>query len=398
MLTSSIYPKHPTNPPKIIFENITLALADSSEPIRKEEAIYPLIFTSVNNVPMNIMIDSGSASSHATEAIVRATASNVQQREVPLQVIGFGNTRSRLITEYSEIKLTGKRGETAVIKFNIFKRDLITDLPEVSSAAFDEFPHLLQHRKMLAAPIPRGPTKVDAIIGVKDMVKVYLRNRPTSDSCDEICIMSRADCMDSAIEARQTIFGTVLTGGIGQCMENKDDDEDKENMHVVRKPISRNLYKIDECEEITLSSREIPLDILLRKTIGIDDTDLDVPEDKSTLQKEAYKNFISNVQVKPTKCEGVYRFSIKLTRLPEYLYPIRVDGRKISGQAVSRFHALENRLNHNRNKKLREGVHERINSLIKDDMMKLVGLGKKTNPNFCKTRNQAMRTFFYLVQ
>ena len=89
-------------------ENISLALADSPAPIREEEAIYPLIFTSINNIPINIMVDSGSASSHVTEEIVKATSSHVQKRQIPLQVIGFGNTRSDLITEFSKIKLVGR--------------------------------------------------------------------------------------------------------------------------------------------------------------------------------------------------------------------------------------------------------------------------------------------------
>ena len=199
---------------KIMTEKIALAFANSSNPIIDDEVIYPVICTKIHGVRLNILIDSGSASSHITEKLVKAIKATPITRQNPLQIIGFGNTKSSLITEFAQINLVGIEKEEISIKFNIFKRDLITALPAVSSAVLDEFPHLLQHKDNLSAPIPRGPTEIDAIIGVKDLAKLYQTKDSPMDNCQDICLMRRADSVDSAIEAKRTIFGMILTGSI----------------------------------------------------------------------------------------------------------------------------------------------------------------------------------------
>ena len=45
---------------------------------------------------------------------------------------------------------------------------------------------------------------------------------------------------------------------------------------------------------------------------------------------------------------------------------------------------MEKRLAHPRNKKLKEGVHDRIKDLIKDEMLELVGDWKSYKPEFNK--------------
>ena len=96
-------------------------------------------------------------------------------------------------------------------------------------------------------------------------------------------------------------------------------------------------------------------------------------EDKSALQKRAHDEFINETE-RISNHDGTSRYKIKLSRLPEHLYPNKVDGLKISGTAINRFISLENRLQHPRNAKLRSGVHERVNDLIQEGMMKEVGL------------------------
>ena len=96
-----------------------------------------------------------------------------------------------------------------------------------------------------------------------------------------------------AIEARQTIFGTILTGGIGENVES--DEEEITNQTVVQKLYNLNIAETyDENKELSLSSREIPLDIVLRKKIVIEDADTNVSEDyfknfKKTRMKTSYK-------------------------------------------------------------------------------------------------------------
>ena len=82
--------------------------------------------------------------------------------------------------------------------------------------------------------------------------------------------------------------------------------------------------------------------------------------------------------------DGGHRFKVKLSRLPEELYPLRVDGIAISGSALNRFFALDKRLNHVRNAKLLKGVHERVESLINDKIMVLIREWEAKKDEFLK--------------
>ena len=97
-----------------------------------------------------------------------------------------------------------------------------------------------------------------------------------------------------------------------------------------------------------------------------------MPPDRSALQKKAHREFNETLKSKPTD-KGFVRYQDKLSRLPDELYPIKVDGKKISGSAVQRIHLLEKRLDHPRNKSLKEGVHARVQALIQDKMLIKIG-------------------------
>ena len=162
----------------------------------------------IKGLPINILLDTGSASSHVTRALIRKIGSEEKTRSRPLQIIGFGNQKADLIYNYATLHLKGKYGEMTTIDFNIFESDLITDIPGVSSQILDEFPHLMDHRHQLTAPIPRGPQKVDAIIGTRDIVNIYVVNPMRSkNQCPDVCFLTSVDGSDSAIEARRTLFG-----------------------------------------------------------------------------------------------------------------------------------------------------------------------------------------------
>lgn len=122
-----------------------------------------------------------------------------------------------------------------------------------------------------------------------------------------------------------------------------------------------------------LLNREIPLDLLLKNAIGYqDDTQESMPPDRSALQKKARREFNETLKSKPTD-EGFVRYQVKLSQLPDELYPIKVDGKKIIDSAIQRFHSLEKRLDHPRNKSLRDGVHARLQALIQDKMLIKIG-------------------------
>lgn len=140
------------------------------------------------------MVDSGAASSHIISACVDAIQIKRIKRDNPLQIIGFGNKRSELIFHYSPIKLTGRDGQCITVNFNVFNKDIISKLPGVSSSLIDEYPHVKEHKDQLSAPIPRNPQTVHAILGVRDVVKIYATSKPL-DACPDICLMYRVDSM-----------------------------------------------------------------------------------------------------------------------------------------------------------------------------------------------------------
>ena len=77
---------------------------------------------------------------------------------------------------------------------------------------------------------------------------------------------------------------------------------------------------------------------------------------------------------------------MKLAKLPEELYPIRVGGKTISGAALSRLFALEKRLHHVRNTKLLKGVQERIQTLTDEMMSVAIGECEDNRDEFLKNQ------------
>ena len=80
-----------------------------------------------------------------------------------LQVIGFRNTRSKLIKHFTPIHLIGRKGEKITIRFNVLNQAITTELPAIGTQILDQFPHLIEHKSNFSAPIPRGPQQVHAI-------------------------------------------------------------------------------------------------------------------------------------------------------------------------------------------------------------------------------------------
>ena len=100
------------------------------------------------------MIDTGAASSHIMAECVEKWNGKYIKRDMGLQVIGFGNTRSKLITHFTPIHLIGRKGEKITIRFNVLKEDITTELPAIGTQILDQFPHLIEHKSNLSASIP----------------------------------------------------------------------------------------------------------------------------------------------------------------------------------------------------------------------------------------------------
>ena len=225
---------------------------------QNNEVIYGIIKTTVNNIPLTLLVDSGAASSHITEKAVEETKSPTHPRKKPLQVMGFGNVESNIIKSFTVLTLVGAGGETIDVPFNINKNQILSYIPGVTSAIYDDYPHLAQHRYNLSAPIPRPDQGVDGIIGLRDVSKIFPQGQDKSEKCPEICYMKRADGTENVLEAQKTIFGTMIYGGV-----NNNHKLNNEN-----KPISaaQGNVEIHEKEpENILNIKETPLDILLKR-------------------------------------------------------------------------------------------------------------------------------------
>ena len=197
-------------------------------PDHRNEVIYGIIKTTVNEVPLTILVDSGAASSHITEKAVKDTRSPTHPRKKPLQVMGFGNVESNIIKSFTVLTLVGAGGETIDVPFNINKNQILSYIPGVTSAIYDDYPHLAQHRYNLSAPIPRPDQGVDGIIGLRDIAKIFPKGQDKNEKCPEICYMKRADGTENVLEARKTIFGTMIYGGVN----------DNHKLNNENKPIS----------------------------------------------------------------------------------------------------------------------------------------------------------------
>ena len=91
-------------------EHLALSFNNEPTPRKKliDEILYPLIKTDINGYPINILLDSGSASSHMTSKVVEDNKIQTFQRDIPLQILGFGNKKSDPITHYAQMKLVEK--------------------------------------------------------------------------------------------------------------------------------------------------------------------------------------------------------------------------------------------------------------------------------------------------
>ena len=249
----------------------------------------------------------------------------------------------------------------------------------MTSQIFEEFPHLLQHRRQLSTRIPRSDTEVDAIIGVKDKPKLALKHDSINDmysGCSRNpCVMKNADfTISSVIQVQPTIFGDIVEGGMNTSIEEylpfykkKESGVDKVNDDNPSRVNKTN----DNVNESILAIKDVPLDVLLNKVFQTDIGEKDI-KDKSQMQQKALERFNQTHTLIPQD-DGNFRFKIKVTRLPDDLYPETVDGVKITNQALSRYYALENRLHAQRNGVLKKGVHERIQALIDDGIIKEIG-------------------------
>ena len=143
--------------------------------------MYPIISMRFKGQPLTVLIDSGASSSHITRKAANKLGVTEKIRRHPLLIYGFANSRSKPVTKFASLILVGARNERINIDFNIIESEIISQLPGVTAQIFEEFPHLLQHRRQLSTRIPRPDTEFDAIIGVKDKEKLALKHNNTNE-------------------------------------------------------------------------------------------------------------------------------------------------------------------------------------------------------------------------
>ena len=132
--------------------------------------------------------------------------------------------------------------------------------------------------------------------------------------------------------------------------------------------------------------------MLLNKVFKTDICEKDI-KDKSQMQQKALERF-NEIHTLIPQDDGNFRFKIKVTRIPDDLYPETVDGVKITNQALSRYYALENQLHAQGNGVLKKGVHERIQALIDDGIIKEVGNWEDHKEKFLNPKKKKMKTFY----
>ena len=136
-----------------------------------------MIITNMGGITITILLDSGAASNHIKRELVCKLGLLELDRAIPLIINGFGDTKSKIITKIAQINLLSKNRSHGLQLFcNIIEDEIISNLPGVGVEIYEEFPHLLDHREYLTAPIPRPSQNVDIIIGVRDKPKLFIDN------------------------------------------------------------------------------------------------------------------------------------------------------------------------------------------------------------------------------
>ena len=97
-------------------ETVSLAPAQPNSE-QNNEVIYEIVKTTMNNVPLTILVDSGAASSHITEKAVKDTKSR------------YGNVESEIINSFTILNLAGIGGETIDVPFNINRNQILSSIP-----------------------------------------------------------------------------------------------------------------------------------------------------------------------------------------------------------------------------------------------------------------------------
>ena len=82
---------------------------------------------------------------------------------------------------------------------------------------YEEFPHLLDHKEYLAAPIPRPSQNVDIIIGVRDKPRLFINNigkgLKLNKACETPCYIEDINGQGNYIQVTRCLFGDVIEGG-----------------------------------------------------------------------------------------------------------------------------------------------------------------------------------------
>ena len=156
---------------------------------------------------------------------------------------------------------------------------------------------------------------------------------------------------------------------------------------IVKMKLVQFLLQLDPFHQLRLQPRKAPF--LTYLPIGVCTTEISEKDikDKSQLQQKALERF-NQAHILIKQEDGSFRFKIKVSRLPDDLYPENVDGVKITNQALSRYYALENRLYSQRNGVLKKRVHDRVQALIDEGIIKEIGKYEDHKEDFLKTQTK----------
>ena len=211
-----------------------------------------MIITNMVGITITILLDSGAASNHIKRELVCKLGLVELDRAIPLIINGFGDTKSKIITKIAQINLLSKnRSHGLQLYCNIIEDEIISNLPGVGVEIYEEFPHLLDHREYLTAPIPRPSQNVDIIIGVRDKPKLFINNNgkglKLNKECETPCYIEDINGQGNYIQVTRCLFGDVIEGGMSEII-NADKNK-----------------KIKNKNEATMSIKELFLDAIMVK-------------------------------------------------------------------------------------------------------------------------------------
>ena len=250
-----------------------------------------MVTVHINGNPYNFFIDSMSGESFITATVAHELGLSVKPRKRPLVTKGFADNEN-VVDKIVNVCLS----PGCVITFNVTET-IGSTIGGVSGQIYKIWPGLKKYEDALAAPIPRPPSEIHFLVGIKDSHKFKTMGGHT------LRTIASESAYDDTVEIQDTSFGLVVQAFVTT---------------TIARPYNSPPVEKDDKEELddipVLINKETPLDQLLthyfstesfvelgRAGNGKDE------EEMSDFNKLAKENFENNHRVLRQE-DGTFRF------------------------------------------------------------------------------------------